>query len=138
VPSRLSPRGFLFCVRKMLKAGFIGAGTVGTALAVLLSRKGYKVTGVYSRSRTSAEKLAAEVSGCRVMNSGKQVVDTAELTFITTPDSAIEGVVSQVKWAKGRSAVHCSGADSTDILEHARKAGAVAGGGPPPQTFSRG
>jgi predicted short-subunit dehydrogenase-like oxidoreductase (DUF2520 family) len=120
----------------MLKTGFIGAGTVGTALAVLLSRKGYKVAGVYSRSRSSAEKLAKEVNGCRVMDSSQQVADTAELIFITTPDSAIAGVVSQIKWQKGRSVVHCSGADSTDILEPARKAGVMVGGFHPLQTFA--
>jgi predicted short-subunit dehydrogenase-like oxidoreductase (DUF2520 family) len=120
----------------MLKTGFIGAGTVGTALAVLLSRKGYNVACVYSRSRSSAEKMAKEVNGCRVMDSSQQVADAAELTFITTPDSAIAGVVSQIKWQKGRSVVHCSGADSTDILEPARKAGVMVGGFHPLQTFA--
>jgi predicted short-subunit dehydrogenase-like oxidoreductase (DUF2520 family) len=120
----------------MLKAGFIGAGTVGTALAVLLSRKGYKVTGVYSRRRSSAEKLAKEVTGCRVLDSSQAVADASELIFITTPDDAIAKVVSQVKWPQGRSVVHCSGADSTDILEPARKAGAMVGGFHPLQTFA--
>ena len=44
----------------MLKTGFIGAGTVGTALAILLSRKGYGVTGISSSSLASAENLARE------------------------------------------------------------------------------
>ena len=42
----------------MLKLGFIGAGTVGTALATLLDSHGYRVAAVSSRSRTSAENLA--------------------------------------------------------------------------------
>jgi predicted short-subunit dehydrogenase-like oxidoreductase (DUF2520 family) len=120
----------------MLKMGFIGAGTVGTALAVLLSRKGYQVVAVYSRSRASAEKLARAVKGCRVASGGQEVADTAELTFITTPDDAIPAVVSRVKWTAGRSVVHCSGADSTEILEPARKAGAFVGGFHPLQTFA--
>jgi len=120
----------------MLRVGFIGAGTVGTALAVLLSRKGYKVAGAYSRSRSSAEKLAKEVSGCRVLDSSQAVADASELIFITTPDDAIASVVSQVKWSAGRNVVHCSGADSTDILEPARKAGAMVGGFHPLQTFA--
>jgi predicted short-subunit dehydrogenase-like oxidoreductase (DUF2520 family) len=70
------------------------------------------------------------------MDSSQQVADTAELIFITTPDSAIAGVVSQIKWQKGRSVVHCSGADSTDILEPARKAGVMVGGFHPLQTFA--
>jgi predicted short-subunit dehydrogenase-like oxidoreductase (DUF2520 family) len=120
----------------MLKTGFIGAGTVGTALAVLLSRQSYRVASVYSRSRSSAEKLAAEINGCRVMDSSQAVADAAELTFITTPDSAIAGVVSRIKWQKGRSVVHCSGADSTDILEPARESGAMVGGFHPLQTLA--
>jgi predicted short-subunit dehydrogenase-like oxidoreductase (DUF2520 family) len=120
----------------MLKVGFIGAGTVGTALAILLSRKGYAVTGVYSRSRSSARKLAREVPGCRVLNSSQEVANAADLIFITTPDNAIAGVVSQVKWPAGRSVVHCSGADSTDILEPARKSGAMVGCFHPLQTFA--
>ena len=47
----------------MLKLGIIGAGTVGTALAIRLSRKGYPVAAVYSRSRASAQKLADAVGG---------------------------------------------------------------------------
>jgi predicted short-subunit dehydrogenase-like oxidoreductase (DUF2520 family) len=120
----------------MLKLGFIGAGTVGTALAVLLSKKGYQVTGVSSRSRTSAENLAKAVTGCRTLNNNQDVADTADLVFITTPDDTIARVVSQVKWRHGQSVVHCSGADSTEILEPASKSGAVAGGFHPLQTFA--
>ncbi len=120
----------------MPKAGFIGAGTVGTALAVLLSHKGYQVTCVSSRSRASAENLAKAVDGCRVVESNQDVADTAELVFITTPDDTIATVASQVRWHKGQGVVHCSGADSTDILEPARESGAMAGGFHPLQTFA--
>ena len=120
----------------MLNIGFIGAGTVGTALAVLLSSKGYRVTGVSSRSRSSAENLAKAVAGCRVLNSNQDVADTAELVFITTPDDTIATVASQVKWHSGQSVVHCSGADSTDILEPARKSGARVGSIHPLQTLA--
>ena len=120
----------------MLNTGFIGAGTVGTALAVLLSRQGYRVTMVYSRSRASSEKLAQRVQGCRVAESSQAVADNADLTFITTPDAAIAGVAAQVKWRQGTGVVHCSGADSTDILEPARKSGAMVGGFHPLQTFA--
>jgi predicted short-subunit dehydrogenase-like oxidoreductase (DUF2520 family) len=120
----------------MLNVGFIGAGTVGTALAVLLSGQGYPVVAVYSRSRASAEKLAGAVSDCRVVASSQEVADSAELTFITTPDGAIGEVASQVRWRRGTSVVHCSGADSTDILVAARLAGAQVGAFHPLQTFA--
>ncbi len=120
----------------MLTIGFIGAGTVGTALALLLAGKGYPVDIVYSRSRASAEKLAGAVGGCRVAADMQEVPDTAELVFITTPDGVIQEVVSQARWRPGSSVVHCSGADSTDILEPARQAGAMVGGFHPLQTFA--
>ena len=120
----------------MLKLGFIGAGTVGTALAVRLKSKGYALAAVSSRSRTSAEKLAQAVGGCRVFDDSQGVADVAELVFITTPDDAIASVASQVTWREGQSVVHCSGAASTDILEPARKAGAVVGNFHPLQTFA--
>lgn len=120
----------------MKKIGFIGAGTVGTALAIRLSERGYQVVAVSSRSQTSAEKLAQAVNGCRAVDSGQAVADTAELIFITTPDDAIGPVVSGIQWHNGKSVVHCSGADSTETLEPARKMGAHVGAFHPLQTFA--
>ncbi len=120
----------------MLKIGFIGAGTVATALAVGLSSKGYHVVAVSSRSQTSARKLAQLVNGCQAFSSNQDVADTAELVFIATPDDAIASVAAQVQWHSGHSVVHCSGADSTDILLSARKSGARVGAFHPLQTFA--
>ena len=120
----------------MLKLGFIGAGTVGTALSVRLSSKGYRVVAVSSRSQTSARNLAQAISGCRAFNNNQEVADTAELIFITTPDDAIAPVVSQIQWHAGQRVVHCSGADSTDILEPAKRLGAQVGVFHPLQTFA--
>ena len=120
----------------MLKLGFIGAGTVGTALAVLLNSKGYRVVAVSSRSLTSAEKLAKAVNGCRAYPSPQDVVDTAELIFITTPDDAVGSVAASLQWRQGKGVIHCSGAASTDILEPARQAGAMVGTIHPLQTLA--
>jgi len=120
----------------MLKLGFIGAGTVGTALAVRLSSKGYPVVAVSSRSQASAENLARAVDGCRVFGSHQAVADAAELVFITTPDGAITSAVSEIQWHPGQSVVHCSGADSTDLLKSAKKLGAHVGVLHPLQTFA--
>jgi len=120
----------------MLKLGFIGAGTVGTALAVRLSSKGYQVIAVSSRSQTSARKLAQAVSGCHAFNNNQGVADTAELIFITTPDDTIVSVASEIQWHRGQSVVHCSGALSTDILESAKRPGAQVGAFHPLQTFA--
>ena len=120
----------------MIKLGFIGAGTVGTALATRLSESGYQVVAVSSRSQESAEKLAQTISGCQAVSSNQAVADAAKLIFITTPDGAINSVASEVQWHPDQSVVHCSGADSTEILEPARNLGAKVGAFHPLQTFA--
>ena len=120
----------------MQKLGFIGAGTVGNALAARLSGRGYPVVAVSSLSRASAQKLAGAVKGCQVFDSNQAVADNAELIFITTPDDAIASVAAEVQWHPGQSVVHCSGADSVDILQPAREAGAEVGAFHPLQTFA--
>jgi len=116
--------------------GFIGAGTVGTALASKLRDCGYPVVAVSSRSRASADRLATRVDGCTVMNSGQEVAEAAELVFVTTPDSAIADVVAGIVWHTSQSVVHCSGADSVDSLKPANLMGALTGCFHPLQTFA--
>ena len=120
----------------MIRIAFIGAGTVGTALAVRLKEKGYSIVAVASGSLKSAQNLAKMVFGCRVYADKQAAVDDAELIFITTPDDAIPKVVAELKWRPGQMVVHCSGADSVDVLEPARKSGALVGTFHPLQTFA--
>ena len=120
----------------MLKTGFIGAGTTGTALAVRLSQKGCPVVAVSSRTLSSAQKLAALVPDCRVYHTAQDVAEAAELVFITTPDDVIAQVCAEVQWREVNSVVHCSGAHSVDILGSAKKLGAAVGSFHPLQTFA--
>jgi predicted short-subunit dehydrogenase-like oxidoreductase (DUF2520 family) len=120
----------------VLKTGFIGAGTTSTALAVRLSQKGWPVVAVYSRTLSSAQKLAGLVSNCQVCYTAQELADAAELVFITTPDDVIAQVCSEVQWHEGQSVVHCSGAHSVDILEPAKKLGVAVGSFHPLQTFA--
>jgi len=112
----------------MVKIGFIGAGTTGTALAVRLSQKGCPVVAVSSRTLSSAQKLAGLVSNCQVCHTAQELVDVAELVFITTPDDVIAQVCSEVQWHDG--------AHSVDILESVKKLGAAVGSFHPLQTFA--
>jgi predicted short-subunit dehydrogenase-like oxidoreductase (DUF2520 family) len=121
---------------KRRRIGFIGAGTVGTALAVRLSQKGYPVVAAYSRSKRSAQRLAELVKGCSAYEDVQAVANNAELVFITTPDGAIAQVAAKVQWRSGQGVIHCSGADSVNILEPARQRGAFVGGFHPLQTFA--
>jgi predicted short-subunit dehydrogenase-like oxidoreductase (DUF2520 family) len=118
------------------KIGFIGVGTVGTALALQLSKQGYPIAAVSSLTLASARRLAQALPDCKVCNSPQEVADMAESVFITTPDDAIPRVAEQVHWHRGQNVVHCSGADSLDVLETARQAGAFVGCFHPLQTFA--
>lgn len=120
----------------MLKVGFIGSGTVGTALATRLREKGYSVVAAASRTFSSAARLAETVTGCHALTTSQAVADVADVVFITTPDGAIGQVASQVKWRAGQYVIHCSGADSTEVLQAARSMGALTGAFHPLQTFA--
>ncbi len=122
--------------QKMLKIGFIGAGTVGSALALQLAKNGYHITAVSSRSTLSAERLSKAIPGCKAVTTNQAVAGSTDLIFITTPDDVIGTIATELKWRPGQSVVHCSGADSTAILEPARKSGAAVGGFHPLQTFA--
>jgi predicted short-subunit dehydrogenase-like oxidoreductase (DUF2520 family) len=124
----------------MKKIGIIGAGTVGTSLAVRLSRSalehGYRIEAVASRSRASAMRLVQAVGSGQIYDTPQGVGDNADFVFITTPDDAIAVVASEVRWHTGQYVVHCSGADSLDVLEPARLCGAQVGSFHPLQTFA--
>jgi predicted short-subunit dehydrogenase-like oxidoreductase (DUF2520 family) len=120
----------------MTKIGFIGAGKVGTALAVQLNGKGYPIVAVASRTLASSQKLADTVPSCKAYEKVQQIADIADLIFITTPDDAIEPVAAKIKWHKGNLVVHCSGAGSLDILESAKQTGAQVGAIHPLQSFA--
>jgi predicted short-subunit dehydrogenase-like oxidoreductase (DUF2520 family) len=120
----------------MVKIGIIGAGNVGSALAIRLAEKGYNVVAVSSRTRTSAEKLAQAIAGCQAVANNQIVADIANIVFITTPDAVIPKVAAELYWQKGQSVVHCSGADSTETLHPARQMGANTGVFHPLQTLA--
>ncbi len=103
------------------RLGFVGAGRVGKGLALALSRCGYAIVGVASR---------------RGSPSPQEVVDQADLVFLTVPDDAIAGVASALRWRRGMSAVHCSGAAELSVLAAAADAGASVGGFHPLQMFA--
>jgi len=119
-----------------MNLGVIGAGIVGTSLAVRLSCKGYRIAAAASRSHSSALRLTQATGSGRIYETPQGVADNADFIFITTPDDAIPVVVNETRWHKGQYVVHCSGADSLDILEPARMVGAQVGSFHPLQTFA--
>lgn len=117
--------------------GLVGAGRVASALAAALAAAGYPVTAVASRSRASAEALAARTPGARAVPSAQCVADAADVVFITTTDSAIEAVAGVVRWRPGQVVVHCSGAAMAAVLAPARERGAAVASFHPIATFPK-
>jgi predicted short-subunit dehydrogenase-like oxidoreductase (DUF2520 family) len=119
-----------------MRIGVIGAGTVGTALALALADRGYPVVAVASRRVASAAALASRIPGCRASATPQAVVDAADLVLLTVPDDAIRAVADGVRWRPGVAAVHCSGAAGLDVLAAAAAAGAAVGSCHPLQSFA--
>src|SRR5262245_29174926 len=114
--------------------GIVGAGRVGTGLALSFARAGYKVVAVASRGAHSARRLARRIRGARCV-SPQEVADAADLTFLSVPDDAIAAVASGIRWREGSACVHCSGAGDLDLLATAAADGARTGGFHPLRMF---
>lgn len=121
---------------KDARIAFVGAGMVGKSLALILSRHGYKVVAVSSRTFSSAEALVDLVPGCVAYKSIAETVGAADLVFVTTPDDVIGTIAASISWRPGQGVVHCSGVAALDALEPAQSRGAVTGAFHPLQTFS--
>ena len=121
---------------KSSSIGFIGAGRVGGSLALAMSRAGYSVVAVSSRTPASARQFATRIEGCAEYTDFQEAANAADMVFITTSDDAIPLVAASVQWRTGQGVAHCSGAASLDVLETATRQGAVPGAFHPLQAFS--
>lgn len=117
----------------------VGAGKVGSALAISLQKKGYPVAGVASRSFRSAQKLAAAL-GCPAFEKAPELTRRAGLIFITTPDREIartaKAIAEQGGFGPGQVVAHTSGAHAAGELQGVREAGALAISIHPLQSFA--
>ncbi len=120
----------------MRSLAFIGAGTVGSALAISLRKVGYPVAAVASRTPASAQRLADQLPGSVACDTLQAAAASADLVFLTVPDDAIAAVAISIVWQPGQAAIHCSGSLSLDVLDAARAQGATAGAIHPLQTFA--
>ncbi len=108
----------------------IGAGRVGSTLSQTLRWRGYTITAVYSRSVTSAARLAGKLH-TEIARSAADAALSARLTFLTVPDDAITPVCEELARGAdltGRAVVHTSGVTSAAALAAAKASGAWTGG----------
>jgi predicted short-subunit dehydrogenase-like oxidoreductase (DUF2520 family) len=105
----------------------VGAGRVGTSLAVLWQRGGHRIVGVAGGSATP-ERAARFLPGVPVVDAVGAAAG-AEVVVIATPDAAIATVCEEMGKAgalgSARAVVHASGATGLDALEAAASVGAT-------------
>jgi predicted short-subunit dehydrogenase-like oxidoreductase (DUF2520 family) len=113
----------------------IGAGRLGTALAVALADKSYSIRSLVARTVASARtaaKLLDHLDADAQILAAKDVglLRPADLFLITTPDDQIAHVASELARlettrarAQKPTALHTSGALSAEVLAPLRKSG---------------
>jgi predicted short-subunit dehydrogenase-like oxidoreductase (DUF2520 family) len=104
----------------------IGTGRLGTALGVALLRRGYLVQSLVGRSlqrvRGAARLLDADVQVLAAKELSS--LRPAEVFLITVPDDQIASVAGEVSRLEfNATALHTSGALSSDVLAPLRKRG---------------
>lgn len=112
------------------EVSIIGAGRLGTTLAVALASKGYSIRSVVARRSSSARKAAGFLDGETQALAVKQLdlLRPAHLFLIATPDDQIPRVAAQlarleVARAPKPTALHTSGALSAAVLAPLRDRG---------------
>ncbi|GAV23203.1 Rossmann-like and DUF2520 domain-containing protein [Carboxydothermus pertinax] len=107
--------------------GIIGAGRVGGALGLLLREKGFNISGVYSKTLSSAEKLAYKLNSF-VYRDLESLVAESELIFITTTDREIAKVIREIAKLPnltGKYFAHTSGSQCYKILSPIKEKGGI-------------
>ena len=128
-----------YMTRTKPEISIIGAGVVGTALAVLAVRAGYSVVAVASRSDGAARKAARVIGGAEACEPA-EAARRGRLVLLTVPDDAIATVAAELAEAgavhSGTAVAHCAGALGSDALRPlADKCGAVVASMHPLQTL---
>lgn len=134
----------MFFFREMIQVNkpsivVVGAGKVGSALALLLSKRGYRVIGVADRDLMAAKALAGELKAA-VSVRPEEITGSAEIVFITTPDRVIARTAEEISakggFSDGQLVFHTSGAHSAEELGAARRFGAAVASLHPLQSFA--
>jgi len=107
--------------------GIVGAGHVGTALGLALSRAGWPVAAVASRDEARRERFRRLVPGARAFAEATALLDEVELIILAVPDDVIPALAGELRMYSGQAMIHTSGALGSEALEPARAAGTQVG-----------
>jgi predicted short-subunit dehydrogenase-like oxidoreductase (DUF2520 family) len=122
-----------------LRVGVVGAGRVGTALAVALGRAGHEVAAVSAVSDASVRRIEERLPGVAIRHP-PEVVAAADLVLITVPDDVLPGLVAGLAATgaavEGRLIAHASGRHGLGVLDPVVAAGALPLALHPVMTFT--
>ena len=107
--------------------GIVGAGAVGTALGVALSRAGWPVHAVASRDAGRRERFRSLVEVNRAFADPEPLVEEVELIVLAVPDDVIAPLAATLHMYSGQAMVHTSGAVGAEVLAPAMAAGTQIG-----------
>jgi predicted short-subunit dehydrogenase-like oxidoreductase (DUF2520 family) len=116
--------------------GIVGAGAVGSALGLAISRAGWPVVAVASRDAGRRERFAQAVPSARAFMEAPAVVDEAELILLCVPDDAVAAVAESIRLYSGQALVHTCGFLGAEVLEPALAAGSQIGSFHPLVSFT--
>ncbi len=119
----------------------IGAGRVGKSLGRRLHELGWRIGVVATRSNSTARAAVRVIGAGLPMDRLTRQVLASDVVLIAAPDSAVEGVATELahlggnEW-RGKVVLHTSGALDSSVLRALAGAGAATGSIHPMQTFS--
>jgi predicted short-subunit dehydrogenase-like oxidoreductase (DUF2520 family) len=122
---------------------FIGAGSVGTAFATALQRRGYPIASIVSSRIASSKRLSSKVKAPIASTLLADLSSTSQVVFITTPDQEIAVTAQSLATLSHLDFptmifVHASGALGSDVLSPVAKKGGHILSLHPIQLFPRG
>jgi predicted short-subunit dehydrogenase-like oxidoreductase (DUF2520 family) len=107
--------------------GIVGAGSVGSALGLALSRAGWPVSAVASRDAARRERFRSLVPEARAFAEANALLEEVELVLVCVPDDAIAALAGSLRLYSGQAIVHTSGLLGAEVLTPALAAGTQAG-----------
>jgi predicted short-subunit dehydrogenase-like oxidoreductase (DUF2520 family) len=107
--------------------GIVGAGAVGTALGVALSRGGWPVHAVASRDASRRERFRSLVDVKRAFADPEALVEEVELVILAVPDDVVAPLAGSLRMYGGQAMIHTSGALGAEVLAPAMAAGTQIG-----------
>lgn len=125
---------------KRYSIAIIGAGRVGTAMAVMLAKAGHRISGVASRNRDDAEHCARLTDAGMISTNPVDVAVGAKMILFTVPDDQIGPVCQSLAanngFRRGQMVLHASGALGSNVLAPAAKKGCHVASMHPFQSFA--